>query len=136
MTPRHDDDRGDRNRGDRNQSESNRVDDERADYVESVLSIVEQIPPGRATTYGAIADAVGRGGPRQVGRVLAFEGGGVPWWRVVRADGSLPPSHQAEAIARYRSEATPMKGSVADASTLRVDLGRALWVIPADLRPV
>ena len=56
-------------------------------YVEAVLSIVERIPPGRASTYGLIAEAVGRGGPRQVGRVMAMYGGGVPWWRVVRADG-------------------------------------------------
>jgi alkylated DNA nucleotide flippase Atl1 len=86
------------------------------------------VPAGRATTYGLIAEAVGRGGPRQVGRVLALEGGGVPWWRVVRADGSLPESHQREAVALYRAEATPLRGSIADAGSLRVDLARALWV--------
>lgn len=101
--------------------------DERDEYVESVLRLVEQVPTGRATTYGAIADTLGRGGPRQVGRVLALEGGGVPWWRVVRADGSLPPSHQGEAIARYRAESTPLRGSIGEASTLRVDLARAFW---------
>jgi alkylated DNA nucleotide flippase Atl1 len=101
---------------------------DREEYVESVLRIVEQVPAGRATTYGAIADAVGRGGPRQVGRVLALDGGGVPWWRVVRADGSLPPSHHEEAVARYRSEGTPLTGSVTEHATVRVDLRRALWV--------
>ncbi len=104
---------------------------EREARVEAVLQIVEQIPAGRATTYGAIADHVGHGGPRQVGRVLALEGGGVPWWRVVRADGSLPASHQGEAIAHYRSEGTPVRGSVSDAASLRVDLARALW-LPGD----
>jgi len=29
----------------------------------------------------------------------------VPWWRVVRADGSLPPSHESEAGEHYRAEA-------------------------------
>jgi alkylated DNA nucleotide flippase Atl1 len=101
---------------------------DREAYVEAVLSLVEQVPAGRATTYGLIAEAVGRGGPRQVGRVLALEGGGVPWWRVVRADGSLPESHQREAVALYRAEATPLRGSIADAGSLRVDLARALWV--------
>jgi alkylated DNA nucleotide flippase Atl1 len=101
-------------------------------YVEIVLSLVEQIPPGRASTYGTIAEAVGRGGPRGVGRVMATHGGGVPWWRVVRADGSLPPSHQGEALARYREEQTPLRGSVADASTLRIDLRAAFW---DDFRP-
>jgi alkylated DNA nucleotide flippase Atl1 len=37
------------------------------DYVEAVLALVEQVPPGRVTTYGALAEAVGSGGPRQVG---------------------------------------------------------------------
>lgn len=99
-------------------------------YVEAVLSVVEQIPRGRATTYSLIAGAVRRSGPRQVGRVLAMYGGAVPWWRVVRADGSLPPSHQREALSRYREEATPLRGSLAEAGSLRVDLRVALWEPP------
>lgn len=35
------------------------------DYVEAVLALVEQVPPGRVTTYGAIARLVGTAGPRQ-----------------------------------------------------------------------
>ena len=97
-------------------------------YVESVLSIVERIPTGRATTYGLIAEAVGRGGPRQVGRVMAMYGGGVPWWRVVRADGSLPAAHQHEALPYYRDEETPLRGSIGDAASLRVDLKEAVWL--------
>lgn len=96
-------------------------------YVEKVLKVVERIPAGRATTYGLVADAVGRGGARGVGRVMALYGGPVPWWRVVRADGSLPDSHQRDALARYREETTPLKGSLADARTLRVDLAASLW---------
>jgi alkylated DNA nucleotide flippase Atl1 len=102
--------------------------DDREQYVEAVLSLVEQIPAGRVMTYGLIAEIIDRGGPRQVGRVLALDGGGVPWWRVVRADGSLPDSHHREAVSRYRAESTPLRGSVTDAGTLRVDLPRALWV--------
>lgn len=101
------------------------AEDER--YVEAVLSLVERIPEGRATTYGVLADVVGRGGPRQIGRVLALYGAPVPWWRVVRADGSLPDSHQREALTRYREEGTPLKGSIADAASLRVDLATVLW---------
>ncbi len=101
---------------------------ERERYVEAVLSVVEQVPPGRATTYGVIADAVGRGGPRQVGQVMSLYGAPVPWWRVVRADGSLPASHQREALAHYREEATPLRGDITDAAHLKVDLQRALWI--------
>lgn len=87
---------------------------DREQYVEAVLALVEQVPEGRVTTYGALAEAVGVGGPRQVGAVLAAYGGPVPWWRVVRADGSLPDSHRDEALQAYRAEGTPLRrGGVA-----------------------
>jgi alkylated DNA nucleotide flippase Atl1 len=91
------------------------------EYTERVLAIVEQVPRGRVTTYGAIADAVRFGGPRRVGRVMSQYGGPVPWWRVVRADGSLPPSHDDEALAHYLGEGTPMRASG------RVHMGAAFW---------
>lgn len=95
------------------------------DYVEHVLACVERIPPGRVTTYGAIAEVVGAvlggGGPRQVGSVMATYGGPVPWWRVVRADGSLPDSHRDDARQAYLEEGTPLRPSG------RIDLPRAFW---------
>ena len=91
------------------------------DYGEAVLSLFEAVPPGRVTTYGALADAVGSRGPRSVGRVMSTYGGSVPWWRVVRADGSLPPSHDEEARAHYLDEGTPFRSSG------RVDMRRAAW---------
>lgn len=98
------------------------MDDE---YVEAVLQCVERIPRGRVTTYGAIADMVGerlgRGGPRLVGNVMAQHGGPVPWWRVVRADGTLPPSHQGEGRQCHLEEGTPLRASG------RIDLPAAFW---------
>ena len=45
------------------------------EYAAAVLDVVRSIPSGRAMTYGLIAEIVGeelgRGGPRQVGSVLA-----------------------------------------------------------------
>ena len=79
-------------------------------YVEAVLRLVERVPAGRVTTYGDLAEAVGRGGPRQVGTVMATWGGGVPWWRVVRADGSPARGHEAEALRRLAAEGTPLRG--------------------------
>jgi alkylated DNA nucleotide flippase Atl1 len=102
---------------------------DREEYVEAVLSLVETVPPGRVTTYGAVADAVGSRGPRAVGRVMAMHGGGVPWWRVVRADGTLPPSHDDEALARYREEGTPLRNAG------RVDMARAAWWPPDSVGP-
>ena len=94
------------------------------EYVEAVLSLVEQVPPGRVTTYGVIADQVGVGGPRRVGLVMSQFGGAVPWWRVVRADGSLPPSHDDEARAHYLDEGTALRPSG------RIDMPHAFWRPP------
>lgn len=96
---------------------------DREEYVEAVLALVERIPRGRVTTYGAIGDVVGIG-PRLVGNVMAGYGGPVPWWRVVRADGSLPPSHDDEARAAYLEEGTPLR------SGGRVDIRAAFWQPP------
>jgi len=94
---------------------------DREEYVERVLAVVEQIPAGRVMSYGSIAEVVRVGGPRQVGRVMSLEGGGVPWWRVVRADGGLPPCHDGEALEHHLAEGTPMLGSG------RVDMAAAQW---------
>lgn len=104
---------------------------DREAYVEAVLSLVEQVPRGRVTTYGTIADALVDefgGGARNVGTVMARHGAPVPWWRVVRADGSLPSSHADEARQAYLEEGTPRRPSGA------VDLTRAYWS-PSDTIP-
>jgi alkylated DNA nucleotide flippase Atl1 len=88
------------------------------DYVEQVLRAVEAIPPGRACAYSDIAELVGWGGPRRVGQVMSAHGAGVPWWRVVRADGRPVRGLEEEALARLRAEGAPMRGD-------RVDLARA-----------
>jgi len=90
------------------------------DFVEAVLSLVETIPPGKVLTYGTIAAIVGRGGPRGVGGVMARDGHGVPWWRVVRADGTLPSHLMIEAQQHWYAEGTPTKRGL-------VDIKAALW---------
>jgi methylated-DNA-protein-cysteine methyltransferase related protein len=92
------------------------------DYAELVLSVVEQIPRGQVATYGDIAEMVGRGGPRQVGHVMARFGGGVPWWRVVRADGRPARSLEKRGLRLLKADNTPIKGD-------RVDMARARFRI-------
>jgi alkylated DNA nucleotide flippase Atl1 len=84
------------------------------EYVEAVLSFVERIPPGKVTTYGAIADALadisGRNSARRVGTIMATHGGAVPWHRVVGAGGRLVPGHENEARHRLKAEGVAFKG--------------------------
>lgn len=91
-------------------------------YADEVLEVVEHIPSGTVMSYGDVAEYLGVGGPRQVGWVMAHYGGAVPWWRVIRADGSPPPHKTDVALHRYRAEGTPMRPS-GD----RVDMRRARW---------
>src|SRR6478735_11241526 len=85
-----------------------------SDYEEQVLELVESVPKGSVVTYGDVAELVGRGGPRQVGAVLVRYGGGVPWHRVIRADGTPAAGLRDEALARLRAEGVPMRGDRVD----------------------
>jgi alkylated DNA nucleotide flippase Atl1 len=96
------------------------------DFASRVLDVAEAIPAGRVMSYGDIAEYLGHGGPRQVGRVMAQWGGGVAWWRVIHADGSLLAGHEREALRNYLHEGTPMR-SAADGRPGRVDMRRARW---------
>lgn len=56
------------------------------DRVEAILAAIRRIPEGHVSTYGDVSP----GAPRMGGKVLAtVVGEDLPWWRVVRADGSL-----------------------------------------------
>ncbi len=96
------------------------------DYVSKVLDVAELIPAGRVMSYGDIAEYVGQGGPRQVGRVMALWGGGVPWWRVVHSDGRFLDGHEREAIGHYRREGTPLRTGT-DGRPSRINMRQARW---------
>src|SRR5262245_33526661 len=70
-----------------------------------VLSLLHDVPAGRVTTYGTLAEHLGVS-PRQVARVMASlsegESEGVPWHRVVGVGGSIrtPGQRQADHLRR------------------------------------
>ena len=90
-----------------------------ADVDEAVYDAVEAIPPGRVSTYGAIGRLVGVG-PRRVARALSQGGGAVPWYRVVRADGTAAEPVRARQLELLAGEGVPVRGG-------RVDLGAVGW---------
>ncbi|WP_030207215.1 MGMT family protein [Streptomyces bikiniensis] len=98
-------------------------------YAERVLDVADAIPRGRVMTYGDVAEWLDEGGPRQVGRVMALYGGAAPWWRVVRADGTLLPGAEPRALAHYREEGTPLRqaGPASEGHVPRIDMRRARW---------
>jgi methylated-DNA-protein-cysteine methyltransferase-like protein len=50
-----------------------------------IFARIRRVPEGFVTTYGDVSP----GAPRQTGRALSDCPPDVPWWRVVRSDGSL-----------------------------------------------
>jgi methylated-DNA-protein-cysteine methyltransferase related protein len=88
--------------------------------AQRILDCVDAIPAGKVMSYGDVAEFVGSRAARNVGRVLAADGGTVAWHRVLRADGSCAEHLRAEQLARLAAEGVPIRGQ-------RVDLAAARW---------
>lgn len=75
------------------------------------------IPAGNVTSYGEVAKALGTGA-RFVGTVMRGSRD-LPWWRVVRADGT---SHDiARAREHWDAEGIPYTGAKADLARCGLD---------------
>lgn len=65
-----------------------------------IVEFIRSIPPGRVVSYGGIAEMsgtpMGAAGARQVARILHSMSRkyGLPWWRVVKKDGSIALSDE------------------------------------------
>jgi methylated-DNA-protein-cysteine methyltransferase related protein len=78
-----------------------------------VLERVREIPEGFVRTYGDVSP----GAPRFAGAVLfECDDPDLPWWRVVRADGSLAKGSRQRRL--LVAEGVPFRGE-------RVDMGIA-----------
>jgi methylated-DNA-protein-cysteine methyltransferase-like protein len=74
------------------------------EFERAVRRAVLRLKPGEVATYGEIAEEAGHpGAARAVGGVLA-RSDGLPWWRVVTADGRLVPGHEEAQASRLRAE--------------------------------
>ena len=97
-----------------------------AGFVEAVLAVVDDIPPGCVATYGDVAAILGSRGARAVGQVMARYGSDVPWWRVVRAGRPPAGGHAAAARPRYEAEGTPLVAT-SDDDGYRIAIARCRW---------
>jgi methylated-DNA-protein-cysteine methyltransferase related protein len=94
---------------------------ERGEYAHLVLAAVAEIPAGKVMTYGDVAEYAGIRSARTVGRVLAGDGGTVPWHRVLRADGSLAEHLYTEQRQRLLAEGVRFVGDRVDLAAFRWD---------------
>jgi len=95
-------------------------------FVDAVLAVVADIPPGSVATYGDVAGLLGSRGARAVGQVMARYGSDVAWWRVVRAGGRPPRGHAPTALPHYEAEGTPL-AATSDDDGYRIVLAACRW---------
>ncbi len=81
-----------------------------------MLERVREIPAGFVRTYGDVSP----GAPRFAGSVLfAVDEPDLPWWRVVRADGSLAKGTRQRRL--LTAEGVPFRGERVDMGLTRVE---------------
>lgn len=101
----------------------------------AVRSVVLAVPPGRVLSYGDVAELARLRSPRLAARIMSrgLAGDDVAWWRIVRADGSLPDHLQIAARERYAEEGTALKAT--NAHLVQVDMRSARWDDPPEFFP-
>ena len=83
--------------------------------AEAVLARVRATPEGFVRAYGDVSP----GAPRFAGTVLfACDDPTVPWWRIVRADGSLAKGERQRAL--LEAEGVPFRGERVDMRVARL----------------
>lgn len=100
-----------------------------------ILAAVRAIPPGTVASYAEVARRAGlpRGARLVVAALRGSDGAGVPWHRVLRADGRIAFAFGSEAFAeqlrRLRAEGVEVSagGRVRVAGAAASTLDRALW---------
>ena len=104
-----------------------------SNFFEQVYAVVRRVPPGRVTTYGRVAEMLGRPhAARAVGYALnalkdkqgaAYES--VPWQRVINSQGRISIVNR-EYSANRQAEILNSEGVVVSPD-LRIDLDKFLW---------
>lgn len=103
------------------------------EWLAAVYAAVAAIEPGQVLSYGEVARRAGRPGhARQVARALACsEDAGLPWHRVLRADGRIGfpagSAAHAEQVARLRAEAVVVEQGRVRRPRAAPDLDALVW---------
>ncbi|MCP4362545.1 MAG: MGMT family protein [Chloroflexi bacterium] len=105
-------------------------------FYEQVYRVVQRIPAGKVTSYGRVAQMLGRPqAARAVGYALSalkqpdsgspYTSDTVPWQRVVNSQGRISIKHREQTVNR-QAEILRAEGVVVD-EHLRINLNDYLW---------
>ncbi len=83
-------------------------------FDERVAKVIRGIRKGTVASYGQVAESAGA--PRGARAVVQALGRlkGLPWWRVIRSDGTLAEEVAAEQARRLRAEGVTVRGRRVD----------------------
>lgn len=91
------------------------------EWEQRVTLVVAALQPGEVVSYGDVALRAGNPrAARSVGRLLATTRHTLPWWRVLRSDGSLLQSHRKQQTELLTAEGVRVEAG----RVLRAPLGR------------
>lgn len=81
------------------------------DLQRAIRYAVDRLDEGQVVSFGDVAAMAGRpDAARAAGTVLAGSGDSLPWWRVVYADGQLPPCNPGLQAQRLAEEGVELRG--------------------------
>ena len=103
-----------------------------SNFYEKVYKLVEQIPFGKVTTYGAIADNLGfPRSSRLVGWAMRQAPSNICWYRVIKKTGELSFPEYSDSFNEQKN--LLLKESITFKNTNHVDLMKHLWCDWEDL---
>jgi methylated-DNA-protein-cysteine methyltransferase-like protein len=102
-------------------------------FFTRVWALVRQVPRGRVVTYGQVAHALGEPrGARTVGWAMRAAPEGLPWHRVINADGRISPAVRDPGDLDLQRALLEAEGVRFDPGG-RIDLRRYRWPGPRSL---
>ncbi len=79
-------------------------------FAARVAAVVRAIPKGTTLSYAQVALLAGKpGAARAVVRAL-YATKGIPWWRVIKSDGTVAKEMAQEQVPRLRREGVAVVG--------------------------
>jgi methylated-DNA-protein-cysteine methyltransferase-like protein len=78
-------------------------------FTQAAVKVLEALEPGEVVSYGEVAEQAGfPGAARAVGNLLKHTDG-LPWWRVVAANGRLVPGGEERQAKLLKAEGITVK---------------------------